>query len=52
MVAVGASWVFSGVMTFIILKVVNVFVPLRVSEKDEAMGLDLSQHSEIAYSPS
>lgn len=52
MLAVGASWVFSGVMTFIILKVVNVFVPLRVSEKDEAMGLDLSQHSEIAYSPS
>jgi Amt family ammonium transporter len=52
MIAVGASWVFSGVMTFIILKVVNVFVPLRVSEKEEAMGLDLSQHSEVAYSPS
>ncbi|MBV8579302.1 MAG: ammonium transporter [Candidatus Eremiobacteraeota bacterium] len=51
-IAVGASWVFSGVMTFVILKVVNVFVPLRVSEKEEAMGLDLSQHSEIAYSPS
>jgi Amt family ammonium transporter len=39
-------------MTFIILKVVNVFVPLRVTEKEEAMGLDLSQHSEVAYSPS
>ena len=33
------------------LKVVNVVVPLRVSEREEAMGLDLSQHSEIAYSP-
>jgi ammonium transporter, Amt family len=52
LVAVTASWVFSGVMTFVILKVVNVVVPLRVSEKEEAMGLDLSQHSEIAYSPS
>lgn len=52
LVAVTASWVFSGVMTFVILKVVNVVVPLRVSEREEAMGLDLSQHSEIAYSPS
>ncbi|HEY0396168.1 MAG TPA: ammonium transporter [Candidatus Elarobacter sp.] len=51
-IAVTAAWVFSGVMTFVILKVVNVFVPLRVSEKEEAMGLDLSQHSEVAYSPS
>jgi ammonium transporter, Amt family len=51
-VAVTAAWVFSGVMTFVILKVVNVFVPLRVSEREEAMGLDLSQHSEVAYSPS
>jgi ammonium transporter, Amt family len=50
--AVAASWVFSAVMTFIILKFVNVIVPLRVSEKEEAMGLDLSQHSEVAYSPS
>src|SRR5579875_2390386 len=52
LIAVCASWIFSGVMTFAILKLVNVFVPLRVSEKEEAMGLDLSQHSEIAYSPS
>jgi len=51
-VAVAAAWVFSAVMTFIILKIVNVIVPLRVSEKEEAMGLDLSQHSEVAYSPS
>ena len=51
-IAVGASWIFSGAMTFVILKVVNVFVPLRVSENEEAMGLDLSQHSEVAYSPS
>jgi ammonium transporter, Amt family len=50
--AITAAWVFSGTMTFVILKVVNVFVPLRVTEKEEAIGLDLSQHSEVAYSPS
>jgi Amt family ammonium transporter len=48
-IAVGATWVFSAVMTFVILKVVNVFIPLRVSEREEAMGLDASQHSELAY---
>jgi Amt family ammonium transporter len=47
--AVAATWVYSGVMTFVILKLVNVFVPLRVSENEEAMGLDASQHSELAY---
>jgi Amt family ammonium transporter len=51
-IAVTAAWIFSGVMTFVILKLVNLIVPLRVTEKEEAMGLDLSQHSEIAYSPS
>ena len=45
-IAVSASFIYSGVMTFIILKVVNVFVPLRVSEQEEAMGLDLTQHRE------
>ncbi len=49
-IAVGASWIYSAVMTFIILKVVSLFVPLRVEEKEEAMGLDLSQHAEPAYS--
>jgi Amt family ammonium transporter len=49
-IGVAASWIYSGVMTFVILKVVNIFVPLRVSENEEAMGLDLSQHSEAAYS--
>ena len=50
--ALVAAWIFSGVMTFLILKFVNLFVPLRVTENEEAMGLDLSQHSEVAYSPS
>jgi Amt family ammonium transporter len=48
-IAVAASWIYSAVMTFIVLKVVNLIVPLRVSEKEEAMGLDVSQHAEVAY---
>jgi len=48
-IAVAASWIYSAVMTWIVLKVVNLIVPLRVSEKDEAMGLDVSQHAEVAY---
>jgi Amt family ammonium transporter len=47
--AVGASWVYSAVATFVILKFVTLFTALRVTEKEEAMGLDLSQHSEVAY---
>src|SRR5438046_8700870 len=47
--AVGAAWGWSIVGTFAILKVVNLFVPLRVHEEEEILGLDLSQHGEPAY---
>lgn len=42
--------VFALVGTYIILKIVDLTVGLRVSSDDEAVGLDLSQHSERAYS--
>ena len=37
------------VMTTVILKVLDGIMGLRVSEEDEMAGLDLSQHSETAY---
>ena len=43
-VAVTLTW--SGVMTFVILKMVSTMVPLRVRYEDEIMGLDVSQHGE------
>jgi Amt family ammonium transporter len=43
-VAVTLLW--SGAVTFILLKVVGVFVPLRVSLQQEMEGLDISQHGE------
>ena len=36
-------------MTFVILKVLDMVMGLRVSEEDEIAGLDASQHGERAY---
>ncbi|MEY4385650.1 MAG: hypothetical protein RLY20_933 [Verrucomicrobiota bacterium] len=41
--------VFSGVAAFVILKVVDKLIGLRVDKEDESLGLDLSQHGERAY---
>ncbi|MDN8230329.1 hypothetical protein QZK09_16230, partial [Acinetobacter baumannii] len=38
--------VYSGIATFIILKVIDLIIGLRVNSDDERMGLDLSQHGE------
>jgi Amt family ammonium transporter len=46
---VAFTMLFAGTATFIILKVVNSLVGLRVSEEDETLGLDLTQHGESAY---
>ena len=40
---------YAGGMTFVILKVVNALVGLRVKEHAEEEGLDISQHGELAY---
>jgi Amt family ammonium transporter len=50
-VAVAATWVFAIVGTFIILSILKAIMGLRVSEEEERMGLDLSQHDERSYSP-
>jgi ammonium transporter, Amt family len=46
-VAVAVAYTF--IVTLIIYKLVDVFFRMRVSEKEEAMGLDLTQHHERAY---
>jgi Amt family ammonium transporter len=48
-VAVGASWIYSVVMTFIILKAIDAIIGVRVPESEEVLGLDSTQHGEIAY---
>ena len=47
--AVVITLVFSFVVTMLLLRVVDRLVGLRLSEEDEYTGLDLSQHSEVAY---
>jgi ammonium transporter, Amt family len=44
-VAVG----FAAIMTFILFKVVDAIIGMRVEEKNELIGLDLTQQSEAAY---
>jgi Amt family ammonium transporter len=46
---IGVTLVLAVVGTFIILKFISIFTPLRVSKEDELMGLDLSFHEEPAY---
>jgi Amt family ammonium transporter len=46
-VVVVAVW--SGVVTFVIVKVIGLVVALRVSEEDEIEGLDIVAHGERAY---
>ncbi len=41
--------IYTSIVTFILLKIVNVVIGLRVSDEEETMGLDLSQHSERGY---
>jgi Amt family ammonium transporter len=43
---IAVTIVWSGVMTFIILKAIEFIVPLRVRKEDEVMGLDVTQHGE------
>ncbi|MBI3793437.1 MAG: ammonium transporter [Nitrospinae bacterium] len=47
--AVLASWIYSFVVTFIILKVIDATMGLRVSKDEEEQGLDLTQHGETGY---
>jgi Amt family ammonium transporter len=47
--AVAASIVYSGVMTFILLKIVGMVFPLRANAGEESTGLDVSMHGEEAY---
>jgi len=48
--AIVATIVYSVVGTFVILKVIALVSPLRAGQKEEGVGMDVSQHGEEAYS--
>lgn len=49
LIAIGVTIVYSGVLTFILFKITDKVVGIKVTAKEEAVGLDLSQHKEVAY---
>jgi Amt family ammonium transporter len=49
-IAVAVTIVFASTVTFIILKFLGQFGALRVSDEEEEIGLDITQHGEDAYS--
>jgi ammonium transporter, Amt family len=48
LIATVTTILFSGIMTFILFKVVDALVGIRATEKEEIAGLDISQHNEMA----
>ena len=48
-VGVLVTVVYTGIVTFVILKVLDLVMGLRVSEESETVGLDLSEHNERGY---
>lgn len=48
-IGVTATIVYTGIMSFIILKGIDVVIGLRVSEEEETEGLDLGEHDERGY---
>ena len=48
-ISIVISIIFAAVGTLICAGIVKVFTPLRVSKQDELIGLDMSEHGELAY---
>jgi ammonium transporter, Amt family len=49
LVGVGATIAYAVIATFVIVRVVDVVLGLRVGAHEEEVGLDLSVHGEVAY---
>jgi ammonium transporter, Amt family len=48
-VGILAAMLYSGVVTAVLLKVIGLAIPLRSHGRDEAIGMDITQHGEEAY---
>jgi Amt family ammonium transporter len=49
LLAVGATIAYAVVATFVIIKLVDLILGIRVSLRDEELGIDLAVHGEVAY---
>jgi Amt family ammonium transporter len=48
MVVIVGAYAFVG--SYVLLRMINAFSPIRVSSREEDTGLDITQHREEAYS--
>jgi Amt family ammonium transporter len=48
---IGVTMIWCGLITWLLLKVLDATLGLRVSEESESEGLDLAAHGERGYSP-
>jgi Amt family ammonium transporter len=48
-ISVGFTLVYTGVLSYILLKIVDMIVGLRVTDEAETEGLDVAEHGEAAY---
>jgi Amt family ammonium transporter len=48
-IGIGSAILYSVIVTFVILKVLDLTMGLRVSDEEEVIGLDITQHEESAY---
>jgi Amt family ammonium transporter len=49
LIATALTWFYAAAVSFILLKILDVVMGLRVSQQEEVQGLDLSQHGEEGY---
>jgi Amt family ammonium transporter len=49
LVSVVATWVFCFLMSYVLFKVIDATLGLRVSPEDETRGLDVNEHRETGY---
>ena len=47
--SVGFTLVYTGVLSYILLKIIDMVIGLRVADEAETQGLDLAEHGEAAY---
>lgn len=49
LIAVVAVWAYASVMTFVLLKLLDLVIGIRLPKQEEVLDLDTTQHGEEAY---
>lgn len=49
LIATGVTIAYSGIVTAILFKITDWVVGIKVTQKEEGVGMDLTQHKEVAY---